>query len=623
MELNTNLGMESAVFIDKAHMTSVYNLENISNLAETAFYHFMHYEEEIIYFLEQKKNVVGVISIGDLERFYEKQMEKIEVNRRYTALHSIDYSMAQKFFKQAYPVNEVPIISKNNELLGIIRYEKTSQIRREQRKNLKDAKMGKSRWMKREISRFINQTRAQVVIYSMCESLLNQKDIEILRRRRSNMENMKWKGLSEKEWKTFWQSEYEDGIVEIMRMEQRQISLVIKNGVASFTNKRGKCYSFEDGNRLTANVPYDANRRIFMYGSCIIAGAYCKDEQTIAWYLQKKLNEEGYISWRVINKGLFGTEYFYNAMFVEKLSEDDVVIIYCPERWLPDQGMDKIVLRGELADTYREIPSLTDHIADTTLHCNYVVNQKLAGRIYEDLCSSGLLDSEKKTGRSEKIQDYYIGWDIWEYFGNYFEQYHLHKEEGDVKSGAIVMNCNPFTRGHRYLIEQALKIVDNLYIFVVEEDQSYFSFQDRLYMVEQGVRDLTGVRVVPSGKYIISLETFAQYFEKDQVQTIDSMDYDIYIFGEVVAAELGIKYRFVGEEPFDQVTRAYNETMKRILPHFGVEVIEFPRKSLSDNEEIISASLVRKAIKEKDMKMVKRLCMDSTYKFLKDEVMKD
>ncbi|EFA28598.1 ABC transporter, ATP-binding protein, partial [Haemophilus influenzae HK1212] len=38
--------------------------------------------------------------------------------------------------------------------------------------------------------------------------------------------------------------------------------------------------------------------------------------------------------------------------------------------------------------------------------------------------------------------------------------------------GSIVMNANPFTLGHRYLIEQALQQCDHLHLFIVGEDAS-------------------------------------------------------------------------------------------------------------------------------------------------------
>ena len=286
---------------------------------------------------------------------------------------------------------------------------------------------------------------------------------------------------------------------------------------------------------------------------------------------------------------------------------------------MPDEIEHALAFRGDLSEFFVRLPHLSDYVLDSISHFNYVVNEKLAQQIYKDICVTGLLEEPTRLGVPEKIQDYYISWSIREYFIEYFQKYGLDKALDGIKVGAIVMNCNPFTKGHRYLIEQAVEIVDRLYIFVVEEDKSYFRFQDRFRMVEQGVSDLNGVRVVPSGRYIISLDTFKQYFEKEQIQVVNSMDYDVYIFGEVVAEELGIKYRFVGEEPFDKVTRTYNETMKRILPKCGVKVIEFPR-ALNDEKEIISATLVRKAIQEENMSMIEKFCPESTILYLKEQL---
>lgn len=177
--------------------------------------------------------------------------------------------------------------------------------------------------------------------------------------------------------------------------------------------------------------------------------------------------------------------------------------------------------------------------------------------------------------------------------------------------------CNPFTKGHRYLIEQAYGEVDFLYVFVVEEDRFEITFKDRMEMVMSGVADLDNITVIPAGKYIISKETFAQYFRKEQVQIVEDMSYDVHIFGGVIAQELGISCRFVGEEPFDKVTAKYNETMKAILPGYGVEVIEIPRLSL-DGEGVVSASTVRKAMKAGDMAKMEKMLPDSTLKYLKE-----
>ncbi len=177
------------------------------------------------------------------------------------------------------------------------------------------------------------------------------------------------------------------------------------------------------------------------------------------------------------------------------------------------------------------------------------------------------------------------------------------------------MNCNPFTLGHQYLVEYAASKVTKLYIFVVEEDKSEFPFADRIELVKQGVSHLPNVEVLPSGKFIISQTTFSGYFSKAKLQDVqvDSSE-DVEIFGREIAPTLGITVRFAGEEPTDNVTRQYNETMKEILPRYGVEFCEIPRKEI--NGEPISASKVRAALKVGDFDKIKTLVPDTTFKYL-------
>ncbi len=335
----------------------------------------------------------------------------------------------------------------------------------------------KSKWYRHEMSRFISCTKAKVLLYTHHTPPMRYEEYEIWKKRQRNESDAKWKGMEEDEWKTFWQSEYEDGIADTMEKEVKLSNLVVRNGIATLSNKNGRYYQFEDGYRVTKNNPVTAERNIFMFGPCIVLGGYCKDDQTIEAYLQDLLNRDGYMEWKVLNRGLFGPEYCYHSMFAEELSENDIVIIWYEEKWLPKKAAGQLIFQGDLTDVFDSFPSLADYFVDSTWHCNYLVNQRLAQKIYQDLCMTGALDGEQKISMPERIQNYYIGWDIWKYFSQYFEQYNLYKQAGDVKSGAIVMNCNPFTKGHRYLIEQALKTVEYLYIFVVEEDKSYLNFK--------------------------------------------------------------------------------------------------------------------------------------------------
>lgn len=187
------------------------------------------------------------------------------------------------------------------------------------------------------------------------------------------------------------------------------------------------------------------------------------------------------------------------------------------------------------------------------------------------------------------------------------------KKEG--KTGAIVMNCNPFTFGHQYLIEQASKCCDQLLIFVVEEDASVFPFSVRYHLVQQGLEHLPNVSVTPGGPYIISAATFPTYFIADQDDIVSAhAELDIKIFAKHICPAAGITKRFVGEEPYSQVTRIYNETMLRDLPRHGIGITVFPRKQQED--EAISASRVRKLLAEGDLAQVRNLVPDSTYRFL-------
>ncbi|MBR4143037.1 MAG: [Firmicutes bacterium] len=170
-------------------------------------------------------------------------------------------------------------------------------------------------------------------------------------------------------------------------------------------------------------------------------------------------------------------------------------------------------------------------------------------------------------------------------------------EEADGEIGAIIMNANPFTAGHRYLIEKALERVSLLHVFVVSEDRSYFSFAERWKRVAEGTKDLPQVRMHETKDYLISSVTFPTYFIKEKTRAEDvRCALDLTVFADVFAKEMGITVRYVGTEPLDPVTARYNEIMKEMLPPKGIEVVEVPR--LTVNGEIVSATKVREKLRK-------------------------
>lgn len=178
-------------------------------------------------------------------------------------------------------------------------------------------------------------------------------------------------------------------------------------------------------------------------------------------------------------------------------------------------------------------------------------------------------------------------------------------------SGIIIMNCNPFTLGHRYLIEQAAQQVETLYILVVREDCSMFSYDERKAMIVRGVAHINNVVVCDGSEYSISATTFPTYFLKSLSDASDTqMTLDIDLYRRHIAPALGATVRFVGTEPDDPLTRRYNELMKGMLP----DVREVAR--LQQGGVAVSASRVRKAIVENHLALAARLVPPTTVPYI-------
>lgn len=180
-------------------------------------------------------------------------------------------------------------------------------------------------------------------------------------------------------------------------------------------------------------------------------------------------------------------------------------------------------------------------------------------------------------------------------------------------TGCIVMNCNPFTLGHRYLVESASRMVEHLFVIVVREDRSAFSYQERKAMVTAGTADLKNVTVCDGSEYAISNTTFPTYFLKrlsDATDTQILLDLDL--FRRHIAPALGAEVRFVGTEPTDELTRRYNELMMESL---GKDhVVEIPR--LENGGVVVSASRVRRAMESNSLKEAAQLVPPTTLPYI-------
>lgn len=182
-------------------------------------------------------------------------------------------------------------------------------------------------------------------------------------------------------------------------------------------------------------------------------------------------------------------------------------------------------------------------------------------------------------------------------------------------AGGIVANCNPFTFGHRYLVEYAAKCCDYVHLFVLSDNRSMFSANDRYEMVKLGIQGLDNVILHRTSDYIISAATFPTYFFKDQMQGKEAnCQLDLKIFGAKIAPELNISRRFVGTEPFCKVTDSYNRAMKKLLPLYGIKVEEIERKT--NGKTAYSASAVRNCVTKGEYGKLQALVPESVYEYL-------
>ncbi|HWR39672.1 MAG TPA: [citrate (pro-3S)-lyase] ligase [Patescibacteria group bacterium] len=180
----------------------------------------------------------------------------------------------------------------------------------------------------------------------------------------------------------------------------------------------------------------------------------------------------------------------------------------------------------------------------------------------------------------------------------------------------LVVNCNPFTLGHRAVIAKAAAENSAVVVLVVSEDRSLFPFPVRLELVRDGLASLNNVLVLPGGKYIISAATFPDYFTRGAaVDAQTRLDADI--FGRHIAPALGITRRYVGDEPYCEVTRCYNQAMLEVLPEHGVEVVVMPR--LAQDGVPVSASRVRELLRTEDWDALRQLVPDTTYRYLRSD----
>ncbi|MCL1847095.1 MAG: hypothetical protein FWF91_03910, partial [Coriobacteriia bacterium] len=411
-----------------------------------------------------------------------------------------------------------------------------------------------------------------------------------------------------------------------------------------YVNKQSDIANIANFKRLNTDAPDCNSRVIHLFGDSTTLGFAIEDRFTVANTLQRLVNERerektgGGVRVIDYSMGAANTRILANRIADTKIDSRDTVVVVRRNGALTSV-FSRLMSKNHLFyyDTQPDFerPHSNGEVFRDRNHFNYRGTQKMAQIVFRVLAEQEAyrIDKGKEEEKKSAPVSLFSSWNrlqleiptLEEYaidaivqsseFRQYIERLNSLDIEKTNKNGAIVMNCNPFTRGHQYLVETCARKVDRLFIFAVEEDRSIFSFVDRFELIKAGVKHLDNVEVLPSGNFIISTLTFPEYFEKDDLQeAIINPSNDIELFGKHIAPALGIKIRFAGEEPLDKVTLQYNQAMEDILPSFGIEFEVIPR--IEENGEPISASRVRNLLVKNDFDSIEKLVPPSTLDYL-------
>ena len=255
----------------------------------------------------------------------------------------------------------------------------------------------------------------------------------------------------------------------------------------------------------------------------------------------------------------------------------------------------------------RLVTKMMNILFDKGIYDVFVFTKKVNTLIFNDLGFKEVVSTEKvilmEIGRTGEE----------EYIAGMFSRSGMN----DKEKAAIVMNCNPITLGHMHLIRKVSEENNQVVIFIVQEERSLFPFETRIDLVRKCTQHLNNVHVIPGGRYIISSNTFPTYFLREEDKSGEYISIDLEIFARYIAPTFNIVKRYVGTEPYCNLTESYNKGMKRILPKYGIEVVELNR--LEQSGEAISASRVRQLIKENNIEKLKDIVCSYVYEYLLSE----
>lgn len=408
------------------------------------------------------------------------------------------------------------------------------------------------------------------------------------------------------------------------RYDLNRISKITFNGIYyGLIDYISEEFNIINGRRHTVGTPQASGQVIHLFGPCIIEGLCVPDDKTIASILQSMFSRKNMLNCEVRNHGTaYGKDLINDMMRMAAtdFSDNDIVV------WVSGfDDQEEYLLKKNCVEfvdcKFLAIGTEGTWFLDNPMHCNAKMNKNFAKLIFNHICKYINSQTERKV-LSNYITDKQL--DL-----HYDNDAIIHSEElkkycdwissqsfcnKKDKTGCVVINANPYTLGHRYLIKEALKKCDQLYIIIVEQNTGDFIFNERFQMVNSEWKNYPNIKILSGGNVLTSSLGFPEYFNRTHQLKDSNPLLNHKIFAEYVAPILGINIRFFGVETNDEVTALLNKTAISYLPSKGIEVIIIDRKRI--NSTPISAKTVRRLYAERNFEALIPLVPFSTYRSL-------
>ena len=404
------------------------------------------------------------------------------------------------------------------------------------------------------------------------------------------------------------------------RYDLNQLSKVVSNGIHNcLLDSTEPGFIIVDGKRWTEDNPEQATRTVHVFGPCIVQGLCVVDSKTIPSYLRGFIKDGGGPNIRVENHGVaYGKDLLNDLLYMmaTPVKGGDIVIWFSgftetEESILTQQSV-------PLLNVKQIALQMAGGMLNNPFHCNAESNRIYASIIYDsvyDWLAASALDTVPVDMISHdriplKINPDAIldSHDLRDYLTDISR---LDFHQPDKTKGCVVLNANPCTNGHVFLIEEALKQVDLLYVFLVEESKGSFSYIDREYMLSENFKDNPRIRILSGGKVLTSELGFPEYFNRESTPKRINPLLNHKIFAFRIAPLLGITHRFFGSEPYDRVTQELNHTAEQFLPKNGIDVTIIDRCKV--HGDIISAKTVRDLYSNKKLYELAEFVPTSTF----------